>query len=102
VDYALDNNPDLIAAREASKAAGYDVKVAGASRLPTVSASASTNSTNYLNGFQPGVPNAYRNMVAGVTASIPLFQGGAPARGCARRRPPKARRWSRKSAPNGP
>ena len=78
VDYALDNNPDLIAAREASKAAGYDVKVAGASRLPTVSASASTNSTNYLSSFQPGVPNAYRNMVAGVTASIPLFQGGAP------------------------
>jgi outer membrane protein len=79
VDYALDNNPDLQAAREASKAAGFDVKVAGASRLPTVSASATSSSTNYLSSFNPGVPNSSRNMVAGLTASIPLFQGGAPA-----------------------
>lgn len=79
VDYALDNNPDLIAAHEASKAAGYDVKVAAASRLPTVSASATSSSTNYLSTFQPGVPNASRNLIAGVTATIPLFQGGAPA-----------------------
>jgi len=79
VDYALDNNPDLLAAREASKAAGFDVRVAGASRLPSVSAGASTNGTNYLSTFVPGVPNGSRNVIAGLTASIPLFQGGAPA-----------------------
>ncbi len=79
VDYALDNNPDLMAAREASKAAGFDVKVAGASRLPTIAANASTNNTNYLSSYLPGVPNSSRNMVAGLTASIPLFQGGAPS-----------------------
>jgi outer membrane protein len=38
VDVALDNNPDLIAARERAAAAGYDIDVAGASRLPRVSA----------------------------------------------------------------
>jgi outer membrane protein len=35
---ALDDNPDILAARERRKAAGYDVKVAGASRLPTLQA----------------------------------------------------------------
>ena len=38
VDVALENNPDLAAARERAQAAGFDVEVAGSGRLPSVSA----------------------------------------------------------------
>lgn len=79
VDYALDNNPDLAAAREQSKAAGFDVKVAAASRKPKVSAVTTSQNVNYLGSSLGGGPNAIGTLVSGVTASIPLFQGGAPA-----------------------
>ena len=36
-DIALVDNPDLLAAKERSKAAGYDINVAGAGRLPRLS-----------------------------------------------------------------
>ena len=84
VQVALDSNPDLAQARLASKAAGYDVKVAGAGRLPKLSAFTGGGYTNYL-GSLPGVASAagynnhYTNATAGLSASIPLFQGGLPA-----------------------
>jgi outer membrane protein len=83
VDVAVDANPDLAAARERSKAAGYDVKVAGAGRLPRISVFTAGNYTNYLGslGSPAGVPTAQSQTTAqaGVQASIPLFQGGLPA-----------------------
>jgi len=84
VDTALENNPDLAAARERSKAAGYDVKVAGAGRLPRVSVFTGSNYTNYL-GSLPSLSNVggqsqrFTTAQAGVQATIPLFQGGLPA-----------------------
>ena len=48
VTVALDSNPDLIAARERSKAAGYDVNVASAGRLPKVSVFAGGDYGDYL------------------------------------------------------
>ncbi|MEO0032091.1 MAG: hypothetical protein RIS94_1849 [Pseudomonadota bacterium] len=85
VQIALDSNPDLAEARLASKAAGYDVKVAGASRLPRLSVFTGGGYTNYL-GSMPGVGsnagdpvNHYTSATAGLSASIPLFQGGLPA-----------------------
>lgn len=84
VAFALENNPDLIAARERSKAAGYDVKVANAAKLPTVSLNSSGSYQDYLGTLGGGVPGGTfqqraTTAQAGVSVSIPLFQGGAPA-----------------------
>ena len=84
VTFALDHNPDLLAARQRSKAAGYDVAVAGAGRLPRVSVFTSADRLDYLGSAVSSVPNVAPNQTstsaqAGVRASIPLFQGGLPA-----------------------
>jgi len=91
VDFALDHNPDLLASRDRAKAAGYDVKVAGATRLPRVSAFANAGYTDYLGTRGGVVPSAIQSgtsTTAGVRATIPLFQGGQPA---AQRRAAQAR-----------
>ncbi|WP_046905099.1 TolC family outer membrane protein [Croceibacterium atlanticum] len=78
---ALENNPDMIAARREAKAAGYDIEVAGAGRLPTVSLFANGNYNNYLGtlGSISGSPadQAQTSSQAGVRVQMPLFQGGA-------------------------
>ena len=82
VEVALENNPDLIAARERAQAAGYDVKVAGAGRLPSVSLFAGLDYNDYfgtLAGGQPGLVQTETTADAGVRFSIPIFQGGLPA-----------------------
>jgi outer membrane protein len=91
---ALQNNPDLIAARERAQAAGWDSEVAGAGRLPTVSAFANYDYTNTLgtvpdrviDPINPGdapiiVPSdqTATGIQAGLTLRIPIFQGGRPA-----------------------
>ena len=89
VQMALDNNPDLIAARDRSKAAGFDTAASGANRLPTVSVFAGLDRSDYLGTNNvPAAVQATTSAVAGVRASIPLFQGGAPA---AQRRQAQAR-----------
>jgi outer membrane protein len=80
--YALDNNPDLIAARERVRAAERDIDVAGAGRSPTVSLFATGNYTNYLDTLASGVVGVSqtdRQAQVGAQVSIPLFQGGRPA-----------------------
>ncbi|WP_371432065.1 TolC family outer membrane protein [Novosphingobium sp.] len=87
VQIALANNPDLQAAQEQSKAAGFETKAAGASRLPKLSLFATGDYYNYVNSlkFMPeggGAPvsiQPYTTAQAGVRATIPLFQGGLPA-----------------------
>ena len=92
VFFALENNPDLIAAKERAEAAGYDVEVAGAGRLPTVSLFTRYNYQNFLGSIPdipvdpnnpngPTVPSAQTatGAQAGVRLSIPIFQGGRPA-----------------------
>ena len=92
VDVALENNPDLIAARERAQAAGYDIDVAGASRLPRISAFAGYDYQNFLGSIpgslsDPTNPNSAiipsdqdaRASSAGISLSIPIFQGGRPA-----------------------
>ncbi len=82
VDIALDNNPDLIAARERAEAAGYDVEVAGSGRLPNVSAFAGLDYNDYfgtLAGGDPRLSQTETTASAGVRVSIPIFQGGLPA-----------------------
>ncbi len=84
VQIALDTNPDLIAARLATKAAGYDVKTADAARLPKLSVVGSSSYTNFLGtlpaqavavGSFPHIGTAQ----IGLQATIPFYQGGRPS-----------------------
>lgn len=82
VDFALENNPDLIAARERSKAAAFDVKVADAAKLPTVSLSTSGSRQAFKGTFlgsNQTLQQANTTAQAGISVSVPLFQGGGPA-----------------------
>ena len=79
VSIALDHNPDLLAARERSKAAGYDSQVAGAGRLPKLSVFSTFDHTDYLNTYRLNYGQRSNSAEAGVRATIPLFQGGLPA-----------------------
>jgi outer membrane protein len=81
---ALDNNPDLIAARERADASRFDIDVAGAGRLPRVSIFTGSDYSNYLGSLDsptPGVNLSQSGLgvQAGVQVSIPIFQGGRPA-----------------------
>jgi outer membrane protein len=88
---ALTDNPDLLAARERSRAAGYDINVAGAGRLPRVSVFTGADYTNYLgslggvgvddmgNPVTLDVPQTSTSAQVGVRATVPIFQGGRPA-----------------------
>ncbi|MBT2135287.1 TolC family outer membrane protein [Croceibacterium sp. LX-88] len=83
VDVALQNNPDLLAAMERAKAAGFDVRVASASRLPTLSVNAGADYSNFLNSLPEALqgltPNSNSGASVGVRATVPLYQGGRPA-----------------------
>jgi outer membrane protein len=94
VRIALASNPDLVATARQAMAAGYDVNVARASRLPTLSAVGSETYVNNLAGNgsttvtdpnSPGgvrtvrLPNTGAETTVGLTARVPLFQGGLPA-----------------------
>lgn len=80
---ALENNPDLIAAKERATAAGYDTSAAGAGRLPTVGLFANYDYSNYfgtLGGPTASTFTQTENTAnAGVRVSIPVFQGGLTA-----------------------
>jgi outer membrane protein len=79
VTVALDNNPGLIAAVKQRDAARFDVGVARANRLPTLSAVGTANYVDYLNTLGAGASQTSRSAGAGLQATIPLFQGGRPA-----------------------
>lgn len=84
VGIALENNPDLIAATERAVAAGFDIRVAGAGRLPRLETFASAGYQNFLGslGTIPGAGEADQvatSAQAGLRLSLPLFQGGRVA-----------------------
>jgi outer membrane protein len=76
---ALANNPDLIAITRQASAAGFDVRVAQAGRLPTVSSVLSGTYVNQLGGNSGAFPSTGTQTTAGLNARIPLYQGGLPA-----------------------
>ncbi|MBI1403966.1 MAG: TolC family outer membrane protein [Porphyrobacter sp.] len=80
---ALENNPNLIAAKERAQAAGYDTKVAGAGRLPTVGLFVNGQYSDFFNTLGGPVSAQFTQREttanAGVRVTIPLFQGGLPA-----------------------
>ncbi|MDQ1231355.1 TolC family outer membrane protein [Sphingomonas sp. SORGH_AS_0879] len=80
VAVALDQNPQLIAARRSADATRYDINVARANRLPRIAAVSSGNYFNYLGSLNvPGVPVSGVNATVGAQLTMPLFQGGRPA-----------------------
>ena len=76
---ALASNPDLLAVQRQAIAAGYDVRVAESTRLPTVSGVVSGTYVNELSGHIAGVDSTGSQTTAGLSANIPIFQGGLPA-----------------------
>lgn len=80
---ALENNPDLIAAKQRAEAAGYDTDVAGAGRLPTVGLFANYDYSDFFGTLGgPVAANFVQRETtanAGVRVTIPIFQGGLPA-----------------------
>ena len=85
VRIALIENPDLIAATRQAIASGFDVRIARASRLPTVSGTLGGTYVNTLSG-EPGrnpstgaETRVGSETQIGVTSRIPLYQGGLPA-----------------------
>jgi outer membrane protein len=84
VRIALANNPDLVSITRQAAAAGYDVRVAQAGRLPTLSGVVSGTYVNNLGGGatdifgREGAATGTQS-TAGLNARVPLFQGGLPA-----------------------
>lgn len=93
---ALENNPNLDATKQLAEAAGYDTKVAGSGRLPTVNFFVNGDYSDFFGTLggslanQPSDPNdptspavqflqREKTANAGVRLTIPLFQGGLPA-----------------------
>ena len=77
---ALNNNADLISINAQVRAAGLDVQIQRANRLPTLNAIGSGRAVNYLGSadeqFAPGASNTQTSTGLGVQARIPLYQGG--------------------------
>ncbi|WP_416379379.1 TolC family outer membrane protein [Erythrobacter sp.] len=80
---ALENNPNLVAAKERAQAAGFDTKVAGAGRLPTVGLFVNGQYSDFFGTLGGPIAanfvQAETTANAGVRVTIPLFQGGDPA-----------------------
>ncbi len=81
VSVALDNNPFLLAAAKESDATRFDVGVARSNRLPRLDAVGGGNYYNYLGSTSAnsGVPTSGTGAQAGLSLTVPLFQGGRPA-----------------------
>lgn len=84
VQVALTDNPDIQSAKKQREAAGYDVRVAKAGVLPTLSGFAQGSYTHFLGSLSslPGVQDedqTNKQVVAGARLTLPLYQGGRPA-----------------------
>ena len=79
VRIALSNNPDLVAISREAIASGYDVNVARAGRLPTLSAVGSGTYVNELGGSIGNQASTGGQTTIGLAARVPVFQGGLPA-----------------------
>lgn len=82
VAIALATNPDIEAANQLVNASRADIGVARASRLPSLEATTQGGYNNNLNSIPAAnttSDNVTTSLTAGVTLTIPLFQGGRPA-----------------------
>ncbi|WP_313807776.1 TolC family outer membrane protein [Sphingobium sp.] len=74
VQVALADNPDILAARKIREATRYDVRVAKAGVLPTLSAFSQGSYTDYLDKDIA----ANKQVAVGATLTVPFYQGGRP------------------------
>lgn len=81
VDVAMRENPTLIAAAKQRDATRYDVRVAAANRLPRLAATFGGSYSRVFGADTGGASIAQSSTAAtaGLTATLPLFQGGRPA-----------------------
>jgi outer membrane protein len=83
VAVALQDNPDLIAAKERADAADYDIEVAGAGRLPRLEAFTGGDYSSFLGSVptaqQAILDNSSSGVTVGARVTIPIYQGGRPA-----------------------
>jgi outer membrane protein len=79
VRIALASNPDLVSIQRQAVAAGYDVRVAQAGRLPQLSGVLSSTYVNQVSGSTLGFPRTGTQTGVGLSANVPIFQGGLPA-----------------------
>lgn len=83
VDIALEFNPDIIAAKERSDAAEYDIEVAGSSRLPTLSLYSTGAYNDYFGTLGGPVASTFtqteKTAQVGARLTLPFYQGGRPA-----------------------
>ncbi|HEY0149665.1 MAG TPA: TolC family outer membrane protein [Allosphingosinicella sp.] len=75
-DIALANNSDLVSIAAQIRAAGRDVSIARADRLPTVSGVSSSDYINYLGSSPSGSGSSATTSSVGLQARIPIYQGG--------------------------
>ncbi|MCL6678790.1 TolC family outer membrane protein [Sphingomonas sp. RG327] len=76
VRIALANNPDIVAANRQARAAGYDVSVARAQRLPTLSAVGRGTYVNEIGGTIGNLPSTGGQTSVGLETTVPIYQGG--------------------------
>lgn len=82
VAIALDNNPDIEAANQLVSANRADIGVARAARMPKLSGTVTGGYNNFLNSISSQVVDAQNtttSATAGVTLTLPIFQGGRPS-----------------------
>jgi outer membrane protein len=79
VRIALANNPDLVSVCRQAMASGYDVNVARAGRLPTLSVVGSETYVNNIGNNNGAFGNHGNATTVGLSARVPIFQGGLPA-----------------------
>ncbi|MPT47828.1 MAG: hypothetical protein E2598_05300 [Sphingobium sp.] len=83
VALALEQNPDILAARHDREAARYNVRAARGQVSPRLSAFTNGTYADYLNSeknLSPalGIDGSVKAASAGVQLTIPLYQGGQP------------------------
>lgn len=84
VTVAMSNSPAIQAAGAASRAAGFDVGAARATRLPSVSLTGGPNYNNYLGTARrvfdlpkgTDIDQTQTSNTVGVAVTLPLYQGG--------------------------
>ena len=80
VAIALTSNPDIESANQIVNASRADIGVARAGRLPKLSAATSGGDNNNLSSVNdPTSENTTRSASAGLSLTIPIFQGGRPS-----------------------
>jgi len=73
VDYAKQNNFDLLLANQHTLASEMDLKYSENSRFPVLSL---IGGTGYKNGYQPSIEPLNFNYLVGVRLSIPIYSAG--------------------------